>query len=190
MPGQVAGVTKCIANNPIKNNSQTIVMGGNVNDVSTNAPSLPSQLSITPFYGSNLAHAVSPGSSGNIGTARLSTSVKFGYNNPDYIISKITTSIAGSANTLTQSMASDTPSRRPMGRFYGYTRHNVTSYDIHGIPTKGAAAGGAVLASGLNGVTGFYADQANPRPGVPAELTFMTGAANPTDTEYQVQKST
>jgi hypothetical protein len=187
MPGQVAGVTKCISGNPIKNNSQTIVRGGNISDGFTNAPSIPSLINTTPFYGSNLTHSVSTASSGNIGAGRCFTGSKFAYNDPNtWIISKVTTTIAGNANTLTQSMASSTPTRRPIARFYGYTRYNITARDIHGVVTKGALAGTTILASGLDGTTGFYADQANPRYGVPAELTFMTGNINPSGMKYSL----
>jgi hypothetical protein len=187
MPGQVAGVTKCISGNPIKNNSQTIVHGGTPTDGFTNALDSNELISTKPFYGSLLTHSVSTASSGNIGAGRSNTGAVFAYrDNSSWIISKVTTTLAGSANTLTQSMAASTPSRRPIARFYGYTRYHLTAHDIHGRVTKGAGAGTTILASGLNGVTGFYADHANPRPGVPAELTFMTGNINPSGMTYSV----
>lgn len=188
MPQQVTtGVTKAKAANPINNNGATVLNGGNAvtggfyPNVS-NVPSLPSIITTNASYGSNLALSVSPGSSGNVGRGRAFTTAPFGNfgtpSNPNFIISKITTTIAGASNTLTQSMAGDTTSRRPIGRFYDYQRRQITTFNlINGQVTKGANDGVTVLASGIDGSTGMYADKAVGRVpfGVPYKFTIMYG---------------
>lgn len=185
MPQVTTGFAKAISGNPVNNNGATVLNGGNAITTGqypnvTKVVSLPSVLSTAPYYGSKLHLSVSPGSSGNVGHGRAFTTAVFGnFGTPDapnFIMSKVTTLIAGASNTLTQSMAADTTSRRPIGRFYDYQRRSLTISQV-GIATKGANDGVSVLASGIDGTTGLYADKAVGRApfGVPYKFTIMYG---------------
>lgn len=180
MPNQVTtGFGTCKAG-PVQNNRSTIPMAQGVG-TDRNSPTLETLLNQVPYYGSQLVASVSPASSGNVGHGTIGTGVKFGYQNPSFVMSKVTTTIGGNANTLTQSMAGDTSSRRPVGRAYAYTRQQILSFDIYhgsGVSVKGSNNGVDVLMSGIDGTTGFYADRSTPRGinTVPSKFTFMYGA--------------
>lgn len=190
MPAQVTTGFGTCKSGPVKNNGGTIVNAGNVNDGMTNNLNLESITSQTPFYASKMTGSVSPSSSGNVGHGKATSSVAFGNPNSTQIIDKVTTTIGGSSNTIMQSMGGDTVSRRPIGRYYAAARYDVRSFNIFpggsGKATLGGGAGADVLASGINGVTGFYADTSVNRrmTGVPARLVFMFGGPSASGANY------
>jgi hypothetical protein len=195
MPNQVSTGFGTVKSAPIRNNRSTIVMGGNVTGTEINAPNLETQLSQQTFYGAKLAAAVSPGSSGNTGTTMPLPSAPFGYSNPGFIMirnNRVNIANSGSepGNTLLQTGGSDVSGRRAIGRFYSYTRNNPVTFNIFpggsGKITFGSQAGVELLASGINGVTGFYADTSSPRTvtGSPSHLTFMAGSLIPSGARY------
>jgi hypothetical protein len=168
MPAQVTtGVTKAISGNQYNNNIGHILMAGNIQNPVGAVNGLPTFVGTTlaanladqPGYASILASAVSPASSGNVGTQKAFSSLKFGYQKPgQYVISKVTTSLAGSANGTMQAMDNGGLHRNP-SRFYAYQRYDITSTTMAGVVTKGGAAGATVLASGIDGTTGTNADK-------------------------------
>lgn len=192
MPNQVTtGVGTC-KSGPIKNNAGTVLMGGNVNTNGpiTNAPSLETILNNVPFYASQLVAAVSPNSSGNTGTTRVNTGAIFANKDPHFIMAKLTTALDGTSNTILQSMGGDSGQRRPIGRYYAATRYNYQGFDIFprgsGKYTHGSEWGTDVLASGIDGTTGFYADKSVGRAvgGVPYKFTFMYGGPSASGKTY------
>lgn len=177
---------KAISGNPVKNDTGTIL---GVNDVSNvnGLPIIENTTNTGSVYGSKLALAVSPASSGNIGTAKAISGGRFSnLTAGDYIIRGITTTIAGSASTILKSGASDVGGPRGRNAWYGYRRQNITSWNYEtGAATKGAGDGDLVLASGINGTTGIRADHANSYV-VPGELTYQKGANLAVNDDYKV----
>lgn len=184
--GQPTYITKPLSSNPIKNNTGTVLHAGTVGSNVVDGMTLREVLSAEPFYGWKATAAVSPDSSGNLGTMRPLSSGKFAYQQAGkYVIRKITDTLAGVSKTHIQSGASDFGNRRPIHRFYGYQRLHITDISFYtGAATTGANAGVTVLASGVDGTTGQRADHAaNPSDAVPGELVYMT-TLTPTQDEY------
>jgi hypothetical protein len=179
------GIGKCVSGNPIRNNRGRILMGGNIAGQKFSVPTLEDNLNQVPFYASKLVASVSPDSSGNIGHGvALSTAnfANFGTKkNPGFIIDKVTTVIGGASNTILQSAGSDVSGRRAIGRYYSSTRYNYTQFNVFpagsGKYSHGSQWGTDILASGIDGTTGFYADKSvgSGPLGVPYKFTFMFG---------------
>jgi hypothetical protein len=185
MAPQVAGVTTLKAG-PYKNNSGKVLAANAAVGAPISNLTITQSLAEQPAWGAILAPAVAPTSSGNLGTQKLYNHLKFGFQQPGkYVMSKVTDSLAGSGNTVLQTMGTHFP-RNPIHRFYGYQRLHITSITMQGVATKGSQAGVTVLASGTDGTTGIYADHAVPPMGVPAELTYRTGAALEKQDDYKV----
>lgn len=180
--------SKIISGNPVKTDTGTLLRAGNASPSLVNDLSLIENLDAQPKYGSKPALAESPNSSGNIGTAKIISGGTFvNLEEGRYVAKLINHSIAGTASTFLKSGAADTGGRRPVHKFYGYQRLNITSWNaVTGADTVGANAGATVLASGINGVTGKAADEAY---GPPGSLTFHHGALN-NSTNFNYKTST
>jgi len=165
------------------NNGGTIKKAGNANTTTgpiTVSRTLADDAWRSP-YGSNVTQAVSPGSSGNIGT--FSAFTNFNHQNVpgEYIMRKRTRYVNGSANTLLTSCASDVGIRRSIPKLEttrvlgsGY----LTSWDYEtGAITKGANAG-EVASFGND-------DAARPTDAIPGELAYKTGAKLPVEDDYK-----
>jgi hypothetical protein len=179
--------SKCVSGNIIKNDSATVLHTGDGNSTVNNL-SLIENLTGQTRYGARTSLAVSPNSSGNLGTRKaVSGGLYSNIEKGNYIGKKYTSTINQSSNTFLRSGAADVAGgRRGKTFFYGYQRLNITSWNaVTGAATEGSAAGVTVLASGLNGVVGgTYADHANSY-GVPAELTYMTKGTTATQDDYK-----
>ena len=174
--------TQAVSGQPYKNNSGTI-FGVTADSTLANSLTPRDSNNVNPTYGSKVALVTGVDSSGNIGAKKANSAGTFGKMVAgQYIAKKLTSQIAGVANTTQQTGASDVGLRRPIARFYGYTRTGITSWDyVTGEATFSADRGAAVLASGINGVTGQAADQATAFPG---ELVYKTGAITPVQDDY------
>lgn len=180
---------KAITGNSIKNNGAAVLNAGNTPADSPVTKSI-SQISNNnnpPLYGQNLTASVSPASSGNIGLAKAISGSKFaGFYDGKYVMQRYGF-INGTANTALNSAAGDVKDKGFKGT-YGYRRYNITSWNaVTGAATKGSAAGDLVLASGVDGTTGFNADDSVKyrTSAVPGELVVFTGKLNmPTQLDY------
>lgn len=183
------GYQKAITDNVIKNNGATVLNAGNTPADSPVTKSITqvSNNTVQKNYGQVLAASVSPASSGNIGLAKAISGSKFaGFYDGKYVMQRYGF-VNGTANAALNSAAGDVNGRGFKG-FYGYRRYDNTSWNaVTGAVTKGAAAGDLVLASGIDGTTGFYADDSIKyrTPAVPGELVVFTGKLNaPTQLDY------
>lgn len=169
-----------VAGQPIKNDSSTLLNAGNVNPSLANNITLAENTPTHPTYGSRITVSVSPTSSGNTGIGKAISNGTVNVNTEgNYIAIMLGTKIAGITSTVMRAGYA-TPGST-INRYQGYRRYGVNSWDYNHVITKGGGAGAAVAPSGINGVTGIYADESNQLPG---ELTMMTGDSDPTNYNY------
>jgi hypothetical protein len=186
--------TQPISGQPVRNNGATILNAGNHDGVNiTNSLSLSDNAANKYQYGSKVPLSTGEaGSSGNVGTIVPFAGDDFASKPEGFLLRGYTSgqNIMGDADGGI-SAASDVGLRRPVHRFYGYQRLNITSWDyVTGAATVGGNAGVTVLASGLDGVTGQLADDAaNPTNAVPGEFVYRDGSANPIQDEYKARES-
>lgn len=200
MPQQVTtGFALVKSNQPVKNNGGTVVMAGAANTNPdnggniSNSVDIPNLNSKVPYYGPNIVAAVSPNSSGNTGLQVIVTSAKIAYQNPGFIMignNKVNIANGTAGNTILQTGGGDVSGRKPLGRYYGSTRYNYTGFNIGpdglGKYSHGSEWGTNVLASGINGVTGQFADLSVQKTvtGIPAKFTFSYGNPNPLGVKF------
>lgn len=180
-----------ISGSPINNNGGKMLHAGNV---SSDSPL--SNLSLTTNnhiheYGSRVIQPSDPNSSGNVGGLKVLSGGVFGkMEEGKYVGLKLGDAgsrIAQTDNTTLKSGAADFGFRRPIHTWQGYQRLDITSWDyVTGAATVGAANGTSVLPSGIDGVTGQFADvSANPTDAVPGEFVHMVTGALATREDYK-----
>lgn len=191
MPLAGSSFTTAVANQPYRHNSSTILSAGNTTSTTTKAMTLAS----TMIHDPNLVvKAVSPNSSGNLGTFTPISGGIFAakMSSGNFVVRGLTGQVlAGNQNWGTYSTTSNTPARQSINRFKGYQRLHITSWNyVTGAATYGAQRGVTVLASGLNGVTGQTADQAaNPSAAVPGELVYRVKGTSATEADYSAKNN-
>lgn len=181
---------KCISGNTIKNNGTTILQGGNVTTTGR-LPNVTSSLTpqtnaYHPSYGAHVFLAVSPTSSGNVGTTKiLSTGYFAQMKRGQYIVRGLPTNLAQitTTNNALVSGASDFGVRRPIARLETTRTNNITAWDYAtGVPTYGGSRGASESFGNDNA--------ARPTMAVPGKLVFFTGKPVPTATAYAAKTST
>ena len=169
--------TKVISGNPIHNNGGSIVKAGTQPTGSkTNSVGF-AVLNSGEHQVNKVYQAVSPISSGNIGTSTILSARRFGKQEKgQYIAMIIGNKIANVADTSMQGGASDQV-RKPI-QFTESTRAiNITSWDY----VTGAATYGANRGSGVS----FGTDKAShPSGAVPGRLVYSLGGT-PTQLSYK-----
>jgi len=176
--------TTAIANQPIKNKGGTLLNAGNV------APALANNLTLAnnaykSGYGSRPILAVSPESSGNIGTTKPISAGRFGeMEKGKYVAMVIGTRIAQTNNTILASTGSDFGRKNGLiNAYYGDRRLNITAWN--------AATGAATYGANRGVLTTFGADDAaTPTNAIPGELQYMAGGKNPVQDNYKANTST
>ena len=132
------------------------------------------------------ALAVSPASSGNLGTMKALSAGTYA---TDMAASNLVQ--WGTSKTMAGVDAGYgfAPSLNGTPRWKGYSRIDLESFDIlTGTATYGANRGTFVLASGIDGKTGFAADDsANPTMAIPGELTQMINGIVPSGMRYKAR---
>jgi len=186
---------KAISANPYRDNGATVIKGGNIDSTNTvtTAPSVSEILNAEDRYGSKVAEAVSPDSSGNLGTIKANSSATFAYQmvEGEYVAKIIGTKIAGITNTVLRSGAGDFGHRRPIARWEGYYRLNITDWSYTtGAATYGGSEGDQVVPTGIDATTGpgVY-EAANPTWAIPGELVYMIKGSLPTQDDYKSKYS-
>lgn len=173
--------TTAKAGQPIKNNGGTALHAGNIGNRNlTNNLSLSTNGFKTGFYGSRVPLAVSPYSSGNVGTLKPLSAGRFAeMERGKYLILGYSNRIAQTNNSILSVPASDFSRKMTLiNAFYGARRLHITSWDyVTGVATKGGNAGDLVT---------FGADHAAAvTDAVPGELTYMYGAILPRQDDYK-----
>lgn len=175
-------IAKAISGQPQKNNGSTIVKAGNVaSSLMVNDVTLMEQTAAVVEYGSKPVLAVSPTSSGNLGTAKAISGGTFNKANTPgvYIAKKLATTINGSANTVLLSGGSDFGGARGVNSLTTTRRLDEDSWNaVTGDVTKGANAGDLVSFGADHAVLYSTYD-------VPGELTYKTGAPLPVNDNYK-----
>jgi hypothetical protein len=182
--------TKAISGNPKRNNGGTIVKAGNHDGTNiTNSVTLASNASDKLLYGSQVIQAVSPDSSGNIGTHKPRTGDFAGQVAGNYIGLGYNTFTVANNLTISKATGGDKGARRPIQIWPGYQRLDITSWDyVTGAKTVGSNDGVTVQPSGINGTVGDGADDAaNPTDAVPGELVYLTTGKLATQKDYEAR---
>lgn len=177
---------RAITANPIRNNSGTMLGNGTWSTGAVTKQVTLRDSAIEDGYGSKVVQAVSPDSSGNLGTFNSMTNFAH-FSAGQYMIRRHATTINNVADNTLRFGAADFGLRRPIHSWTGYQRLHITSWDyVTGAATTGGEAGTTVQASGIDGTVGRGADDAaNPTDAVPGELVYMVTGATPTQDEYK-----
>lgn len=174
--------TKAITANAYKNNGGTVLGAGNVNTSTNPITKVVSVKDNAIFdgYGTKVIKAVSPNSSGNLGTVACFTNGTFNYQNQarTFLIKGYCSTINGTANDSLKFSASDKGFRRPIHFLERSRRLDEDSWDYEtGDVTKGGQEGALVS---------YSADHAaRPTDSVPGELTYKTGKLAPINDDYK-----
>lgn len=166
-----------VSGQPYKNKGGTILQAGNASTTLVNNLTIGNSL----FRKATLTAptlAVSPASSGNLGTVKpLSAGVFASMEKGKYVGMVIGTRIAQTNNTILATGASEVARKNLINVFYGDRRINITSWNaVTGAATKGGSTGALV--------TFNSDDAANPTNAIPGELQFMDGSKNPVQKDY------
>lgn len=166
----------------VKNDGSTILNAGNV--AATTVNNLPIRSAIyKSVQGSHPVLAVSPTSSGNLGTLKIKSNGAFGkLTEGQYNVRLLGTTIGGVSTNVLKSGASDWGVRRPIHKLESGRRLHITSWNY---ATGAATYGGSRGASVSFGTD----DAANPTLAVPGALTFFTGKPVPSATNYAASYS-
>lgn len=168
-----------ISGNRYKNNGGVIVNGGNHTEGLVVTKSL-TDLARNLGYGAKIVLAVSPASSGTLGTYKPYSAGTFAYvQQPDtWIAMKTGTKISGVATSRLKSGATDVSLFRAIPKTESTRRLSITSwsYTTH-VATKGGTAGDS---------SSFGADHAaRPTNAIPGEFVTQTGSPTPTQNDYK-----
>lgn len=178
----------CVAGQPIKNNGTTVLGGGNavttgrLPNVTKNV-SILANLTNDHRYGSHPVLAVSPTSSGNLGTIKAVSAGTFGkQTSGQYMARLLGTKIAGVNTSVLKSGASDFGVRKPIPRLEKTQYVGITSWDY--------VTGRATFSVNKGVSESFGTDNAaRPTNAVPGKLVFFTGKPVPSATSYAAKYS-
>jgi hypothetical protein len=186
---------KAVSDNDYKDNGATVFKAGNAPTSTgsniTNSISLL-ETSQDTAYGSKVTQAVSPASSGHLGTYSAFTTFSRDQQSSEWLMRRYATTINGAANTLLHSGASDVgvrmnPSRREFQRVLG-SGVNTSWNAVTGAITKSSDAGNKVNFTSIDG--GTEIDEAvHITNAVPGELVYKTSAKLPTQADYKPRYS-
>lgn len=172
-----------ISGQPTKNKGGTILNAGNASASLINNLSLSTNGYRDGNIGSKIFLAVSPYSSGNLGTTKpISAGVFAQMEKGKYVGMIIGSRIAQTNNTTLQSGAADFAQNRDTRRVAPtYQRLHITSWN--------ASTGAATFGANRGDTTTLSADHAvlHSTNAIPGELTYHTGSANPTNDDYKAR---
>jgi hypothetical protein len=173
-----------VSGQPIKRNTGAIVGGGNVPTTRTLKNRSVLQNANQLGYGSNAVLAVSPVTSGNLGTYKPVSAATFSRRpvEGEYIMFVLSTKIAGITNYQLRSGGTDVSLFRAIPLKESCRRLNITSWSYTtGDATKGGNAGA---------LSSFGNDHAaRPTNAIPGELVYQTGDNNPSQDDYKPRTS-
>lgn len=171
------GIQAAVAGQPRKNDGGAVLKAGTGSSMSTypftNRTTLLNSVAVIPRYGAKLLKAVSPTSSGNIGTFLPITGGTFNYQpgkGQGWLIRGYSSSING--GTITSSALKfgsrvDVYTKNPLS-LTTTRRYHITSWNaVTGRATKGVNAGA---------VSSFGTDHSIGTDAVPGRLAYLQGA--------------
>ena len=160
--------TKVVSGNVIKDNTGSILNAGNVPSTATTTAVTIRNVIVDQERQNKVFEAVSPSTSGNLGTLQVIDGREFAhFEKGSYIGMIIGTKIAGSGDTSMQGGFSE-QIKRPIARTESDRRINITSWNaVTGAATYGGNRGASV-SFGTD-------DAARPTRAVPGELAFLVG---------------
>jgi len=141
-------------------------------------------------YGSKVFEAVSPNSSGNIGTFRPLSAGVFGKMEVGFYVAKVLgTRIAQTDDTFLRSGAAETASRTSLHYARGNRRYDITDVSaISGVVSKGGNEG--ALFNYIDPVGGgAQIHEPFPTNAVPGELVYMVTGKIPDQDNYKARTS-
>lgn len=179
--------TQAVTSGASVNNGGTVKKAGNVDTTGpiTTSRTLMDDAVVTP-YGAKVSEAVSPSSSGNIGTFSAMTNFAYEMQAGRYIMKKHSQYVNGIANDILESCGGASKHARAIPKLEttrALGSGHLTTWDYEtGAISKGANAGSEV---------DFGNDHAaRPTNAVPGELAYKTGAKLPIEDEYKPRTST
>ena len=192
----MAHVTTAVAGNATKNNGATIVGAGSASTTTgpiTNVQTLREN-ALRQRYENRVFLAVSPTSSGNIGTKKPYSNGTFSYDPPQVssssavkvVAKRLSSTISGYSNTILKFGASDKGINKAYNVAYGDRTTGATNaagatYDLFtGTLTK-SGDGTLVQCSGLDGNMGQQSDHEFTTQG---ELVYIATGKTPTQKNY------
>jgi hypothetical protein len=166
----------------INNNVGTIMGGGTIADSAFQDFAIRDSID---YDFSDVVKAVSPASSGNLGTQTVLSNSDFAKPNREgkYIGMIITTEIAGVANTTLQGASADFGYPRRTRPLLSARRLDEDSWDYEtGDVTKGGSEGDSYDFHSPSG--GTVSDDASGFPAIPGELVYMVTGTTATQDDY------
>lgn len=176
-----------ISGNATKNDGGTLLHAGNVASSRFANLSLATNIHEAE-YGSKVHEAVSPNSSGNVGTFRPLTAGVFGkMETGQYVAKVIGTRIAQTDNTFLRSCAAETSDRTSLHYARGNRRYDISDWSYTtGAATKGGSQGDLfTYVDPVGG--GSQAFEPFPTDLVPGELVYMVTGKTPDQDDYKAR---
>lgn len=177
-----------ISGNVTKNDGGSILHAGSIASSRWANITLATTTDNAENYGSKVFEAVSPTSSGNIGTFRPLSAGAFGtYEVGQFVAKVLGTRIAQTDNTFLRSGAAETASRTSLHYARGNRRYDITDWSYTtGAATKGGNEG--VLFTYTDPETGSaQAHEPFPTDAVPGRLVYMVTGKIPDQDTYKVR---
>lgn len=177
---------KAISANRYKNDGATVVKAGAASTSSVHSPVSNVRTlrdnALFDGYGSVVSLAVSPTSSGTIGTWNSMTTFSKRATTGQYLGIKLTSTINGVANSTLKMGAADFGTKRTPSPLTTCRRLDEDSWNaVTGDVTKGGQQGA---------LSSFGADHAaSPTNAIPGELVYKTGALIPVQNDYAPKTS-
>lgn len=167
------------------NDGGSILHAGNI--ASTRWNNITLAENATDFPQPHVVQAVSPNSSGNLGTLKAISAGNFGQMEAGQYVAKIIgTKIAGQTNTFLRSGAADTGTRRPIHFARGNRRYSLTDVSaLSGVVTYGGSDAAFTYVDPETGSA--VNNEPMPTDAVPGKLVYMHTGANPTQDTYSAR---
>lgn len=177
-----------ISGNAVKNDGGTLLHAGAVASSRFANMTLATTTDNSESYGSKVFEAVSPNSSGNVGTFRPLNAGVFGQMEVGQYVAKVLgTRIAQTDNTFLRSGAAETSSRTSLHYARGNRQYDITDWSYTtGAATKGGNEG--TLFTYVNPVGGAsVTHEPLPTDAVPGELVYMVTGKTPDQDDYKAR---
>jgi hypothetical protein len=177
-----------VSGNSVKNDGGSLLHAGSIASSRWANITLATTTDNSESYGSKVFEAVSPVSSGNVGTFRPLNAGVFGKMEVGQFVAKVLgTRIAQTDNTFLRSGAAETASRTSLHYARGNRRYDITDWSYTtGAATKGGNEGN--LFTYVDPVGGAaQAHEPFPTDAVPGELVYLVSGKTPDQDNYKAR---
>lgn len=182
--------TRAISANAEKNNGATLLHAGNHDGQNITKNLTLATNAHHPDFSARVVLAVSPTSSGNLGTIKPLSAGVFGRMEAGQYVAKIIgTRVAQTDDTFLRSGAAETAHRTSLHYGRGNHRYHITDWSYTtGAATKGGNAG--VSFTYHDPIAGSaIAKEPFPNNAVPGELVYFDGSPNPVQDDYKARQN-